>query len=83
MFVDLGQAIRKKVRFLKNFMRGRKFNIIKFRENLFHFASHIRIEAIIIIDMKESAPQQIVTHIFSLLRRKKKISMTGHVHERQ
>ena len=55
VFMDLGQSFGEREFFTEEGMRGRQFDKLFFREDLFHLASDIRIHSVIIIDVEKTS----------------------------
>jgi hypothetical protein len=82
VLVDLGQAILEVILLVINGMIKGKFHEIEFRKHFFHLGPDIRIQAVIIVDVKKSACQQIIPEVLGFLFVEENIPVTGHVDKR-
>ena len=65
--MDLGQSIREHVLLVINGMSEWQFNQLQLREYLSYLTPEESVKAIIVVHVQETAPNQVLPLIFSLL----------------
>jgi hypothetical protein len=57
-----------------------KFDELKFRKYLLQLDTHKLVEAVVVVDMKEAAADQVLTKILCLLLVEDYVAMAGHIY---
>ena len=82
VLVDLGQALIQVISGVKNRMRPRHFQPICIGKDLRHFSAHIRIHAVVVGNVQETAGLQVASQVLRFRGREDHIAMAGHVNPR-
>ena len=81
VFMDFGQSVGEVVFLVEDGVGGWEFDKFEFGEYEFHLGEDVVFDAVVVVDVEEPSPQQVVAEVLAFLAVEYDVAVSGHVDE--